>query len=82
MLKYKGDYYDTYIYWFCFTFSEEPRLSRSWIKIQKDGYKVGYFKPVGFSPAVVEERLQTRMQPFFLRSWRQMNRRNQSVLLC
>ena len=30
------------------------------LKFKKDGYKVGYFKPVGFSPAVVEEKAYRR----------------------
>lgn len=48
------------------------------LKFKKDGYKVGYFKPVGFSPAVVEEVL-TDEDAVFLSKVLETNEPPQSI---
>ena len=48
------------------------------LKFKKDGYKVGYFKPVGFSPVVVENVL-TDADAFFLSKTLEVNEPLQSI---
>ena len=48
------------------------------LKFKKDGYKVGYFKPVGFTPVVVENVL-TDEDAFFLSKTLEVNEPLQSI---
>jgi uncharacterized protein len=48
------------------------------LKFKKDGYKVGYFKPVGFSPVVVEDIL-TDEDAVFLSKTLEVNEPLQSI---
>ncbi|SOH03462.1 putative phosphotransacetylase protein [Candidatus Kuenenia stuttgartiensis] len=61
--------YDTSIYCiFIAPFREKSHLRRPGLKLKKDGYNIGYFKPVGFSPVFVDDVLTDEDAVFLSRA--------------